>query len=110
MNLDFFETYGAAVAAVVGGIGVKIVDKLFNKRVEDRGEASLIRTELRTEITSLRAELDEWKTDADDWRSKYYEQVEENLKLLAEVEFLKSEIRTLKLEFEQFSNGSKPKE
>jgi polyhydroxyalkanoate synthesis regulator phasin len=95
-NLDGLDTWASALAAILGGVGVKVIDKLMSKRNEHFSEATRIREELRLEITSLRLELDEWKSDADEWRIKYYSQVEENLKTLSEMEHLRSEVAALK--------------
>jgi wobble nucleotide-excising tRNase len=95
-NFEGFDTWASAIAAILGGVGVKIIDKLMSKRNEHFLEATRIREELRLEITSLREELDEWKVEADEWRTKYYEQVEENLKALSEMEMLRADVSALK--------------
>lgn len=95
MQFDLIDTYASAIAAIFGGVGVKIFEKLMSKRSEQFMEASRIREELRIEITSLREELEEWKKEADEWRTKYYERVEENLQIKGELEMLRTEVQSL---------------
>lgn len=76
---DFFETYGAAIAAILGGIGVKIIDKMLTKRSETFLEGAKIRDELRSENTLLRQELEQLEADRNDWREKFYAAVEAHI-------------------------------
>lgn len=77
---------------------------MLNRRTEDLSEASRIREELRKEITSLRDELEEWKSEADEWRTKYYAKVEENLKMVTELELLRVDVITLQRQLAQLTN------
>ncbi len=109
MSLSFLESYPtviAGIAALFGGVGVKIFEKSLNKRATEFAEAGLIREELRREIAALRVEMalrrnetDEWRKETHIWRVTYYEKVEENLKLIAEIELLKSDISSLRKKF-----------
>lgn len=97
MNFEAADTYAAAIAAVFGGMGVKILEKLMSKRSEQFLEATKLRDELRTENSLLRAELEQRREEADAWRSRYYEQVEENLVLNQNSESFRLEIQRLKI-------------
>lgn len=77
MELDTINAVAAIVAALFGGVGVKILEKLMNKNSEHFLEGSMIREELRKERDALRLEVDELQKQVDSWRGKYYEQVEE---------------------------------
>lgn len=105
MNLDFIDTYASALAAILGGIGVKIIEKLLSRRSEKFNEAKSIREELRQEIISLREELETWRNEAEEWRNKYYDKVEINLKMISEIEGLRAEIRLLQDKINSLSNG-----
>ena len=76
---DFLETYGAAVAAILGGIGVKIIDKMLTKRSETFLEGSKMRDELRSENTLLRQELEQLELERNEWREKFYAAVESHI-------------------------------
>lgn len=81
MDWDFFETYGAVISAVVGGLGIKIIDKMLSKRSETYVEAAKIREDLRAENVILRQENTALELDRDHWREKYYSHVEQVLHL-----------------------------
>jgi len=91
MNVEGIDTYAAAFAAIVGGAGVKILEKMMSKRSEQFSEGTKIREELRAEITVLRKEVDDTAKDVDIWRGKYYEQMDENLKLAKQNDSLQLE-------------------
>jgi chromosome segregation ATPase len=95
-RFGFVETWAAAFAAVFGGIGVKVIEKLLSKRSEEFRENLRLREELRAENTSLRKQLDAQKIETADWREKYYERAEENLGLKASLETLRSEFESYK--------------
>lgn len=107
MQFDLIDTYASVLSAVFGGVGVKVLEKIINKRSEQFMEASRIREELRTELTYLREELEGWKRETDDWRGRYYEKVEENIKMITEIENLRNELHSLQAKFTQFTTGSK---
>ena len=76
---DFFQTYGAAIAAILGGIGVKIIDKMLTKRSETFLEGAKLRDELRSENTFLRQEVEQLELDRNEWREKFYAAVEAHI-------------------------------
>ena len=89
---DFLDTYGAAVAAILGGIGVKIIDKMLTKRSETFLEGSKIRDELRSENNLLRQELEQLELERNEWREKFYSAVESHI-LELENQHLKDDTR-----------------
>ena len=84
---DFLNTYVAALAAILGGIGVKIIDKMLTKRSETFLEGSKIRDELRSENTTLRQELEQLEADRNEWREKFYGAVESHISELERQHF-----------------------
>lgn len=99
MSLNILDTYAAAIAALFGGIGVKIIEKLMSKRSEQFLEGTKIREELRQEITSLKKDVDASSKSSDEWREKYYQKVEENLELSQEIDTLQNEIVKIRNQF-----------
>jgi hypothetical protein len=97
MSFNVIDTYAAAFAAVFGGIGVKVLDKLMSKRSEQFLEATKIREELRAEVVSLRKEVDDMQVEVDVWREKYYDQMNQNLILNQIGETLRIEIQRLQM-------------
>lgn len=106
MPFEIFEASAAVLAALFGGLGVKLLEKLMSKKSEAFTEATQLREELRTEKAILRAEADEWKDEADKWREKYYDAVEENLQLNQQFESLRLEYFRLKMTLGLPTSGS----
>jgi hypothetical protein len=73
------DTYGAAIAAILGGLGVRMLDKMLTKRSETFLEATKIRDELRSENTLLRRDLEFIEVERNEWREKYYAAVEAHI-------------------------------
>lgn len=93
-EIDLFSpgTATAGVIAVVGGIVLKVVEKLWvTKSVVD--EHSTLRKELREELDTVKDELHKLQEEIDEWREKYYHQVETTNELLFEVSVLKAKLR-----------------
>lgn len=94
MDLELFSpsTTFAGIAAVVGGLLLKLIEKLWvSKTVVD--EHSILRKELREELDAVKTELNQIKQEVDEWREKYYSQVETTNELLFEVSVLKARLR-----------------
>lgn len=106
MAFEMFEATAAVTAALFGGIGVKVLEKMMNKKSEAFSDATQIRDELRIEIANLRKEADEWKEEADEFRGKYYESIEENIQLNQQFESLRLEYQRLKLAYDAHVSGS----
>lgn len=103
--LEFLDKYSALLAALGGGVGVKFIDKVLSRRSEQFQEATQIRGELWTEVAQLRATVDEWRQEADTWRAKYWEQVQENVTVRAELEQLRVEFDALKQRLDSPGNA-----
>lgn len=91
----FENSYAAIIAAVFGGVGVRLLDKVLSRRSENFSEASTIRKELRDEVEGLRETMIALREEADSWRSKYWEEIEEGVKRVAEISHLKTTIAEL---------------
>lgn len=85
-------TATAGLIALIGGIVLKIVEKIWvTKSVVD--EQSTLRKELRDELDAVKEELHQLQKEIDEWREKYYHQVETTNELLFEVSVLKARLR-----------------
>lgn len=67
-----WEAIIAAMAAIFGGVGLKIVESLINRGKTKVDVATQIRDELRIEINSLRKEMREAEQRLDTTRKMYY--------------------------------------
>lgn len=91
-NFSLLESsYAAIAAALFGGVGVRLLDKLLTRRSENFNEGSAIRKELREELETLRHENEAIRQEADMWRAKYWTQVEENVQNVADINALRAE-------------------
>lgn len=85
-------TATAGVIALIGGVLIKVIEKLWvSKSVVD--EYSTLRKELREELDAVKEELSQLQNEIDEWREKYYHQVETTNELLFEVSVLKARLR-----------------
>jgi uncharacterized coiled-coil DUF342 family protein len=86
------EAAKAGIAVIIGGVFLKLVEKLWmSKTVVD--EHAILRRELREELDAVRSELAGLREEVDEWREKYYHQVETTNELLYEVSVLKSRLQ-----------------
>lgn len=70
-------TWIALVAALFGGAGLKIIEKILNRGQEEDDIATKLRAELRQDIERHRQRADEAEDEADKWRDRYYKLQEE---------------------------------
>lgn len=84
-----------SVAAVLGGIGFKIIERFLNSK-EFVNEHTALRLELREELNSVKEEVESLKGEADKWRERYYEQLELNTRLQIEIAQLRLELEEYK--------------
>lgn len=83
---ELTPTWIALFGTLMGGVGLKIVEHWLNRSKVRDDAATQIRTELRTEIQSLKQELSEAESDLDKWRGKYYELMDQFIKVKGELE------------------------
>ena len=75
------EATTAGVAALIGGVFLKLIEKLWlSKTVVD--EHAVLRKELREELDAVKEEIASLRDEVDEWREKYYSQVETTNELL----------------------------
>lgn len=90
------EAIVAAIAAVVGGISVKLFDRWFarsdQREIDSRVSSDQIRKELWDEIHKLRDDILKVHKELDLWRDKYYQLVAENLSLEKRISDLTGEL------------------
>jgi predicted nuclease with TOPRIM domain len=86
MGMAVNEAYLALAGAVFGGGGLKVIEYWLTKsKVKDDSAASF-RTELREEVKNLREELRKVEDDLDKWRGKYYELMDQFIKVKGELD------------------------
>jgi uncharacterized coiled-coil DUF342 family protein len=96
------EATTAGVAAIVGGVVLKLIEKLWlSKTVVD--EHAVLRKELREELDAVKDEIASLREEVDEWREKYYSQVETTNELLFEVSVLKTRLRKYESDSGEFS-------
>jgi seryl-tRNA synthetase len=66
------DPFIALVAALFGGVGLKIIESLLNRSNAKNDLQAQMRSELRTDVISLKDELDEIENRLDEWKKKYY--------------------------------------
>ena len=91
----------ALIGTVLGGVGLKFVEHWLSRSKVRDDTASQLRAELRTEIQGLKTELNNVESDLDKWRSKYYELMDNFIKV-------KSELETAMRRLQQNSNSQSP--
>lgn len=67
----------AGIFTLLGGVGLKVVEKFMNKNVEKRDD----RKEFREQIEGLQKRLDEVEKEVTFWRNRFYEEQEDNATL-----------------------------
>lgn len=90
----------ALIGTVLGGVGLKFVEHWLSRSKVRDDTASQLRSELRTEIQGLKTELNNVESDLDKWRGKYYELMDNFIKVKSELEMA---MRTL-----QQNNNNQP--
>lgn len=90
----------ALIGTIFGGAGVKLAEKLLNRKRERHDLAADIREELRKDLESVRLELQrtaealkEARNDLDGWKEKYYTLLEEMINLKTKIEISAQEVR-----------------
>jgi chromosome segregation ATPase len=76
----------ALIGTVLGGVGLKFVEHWLSRSKVRDDTASQLRNELRAEIQGLKQELNNVETDLDKWRGKYYELMDNFIKVKSELE------------------------
>lgn len=76
----------ALIGTILGGVGLKFVEHWLSRSKVRDDTASQLRAELRTEIQGLKTELNNVESDLDKWRGKYYELMDNFIKVKSELE------------------------
>lgn len=62
----------ALIAAIFGGVGLKVVESVLNRSKVKNDLETQMRAELRGDVIVLKEELDKIENDLDLWKKKYY--------------------------------------
>ena len=91
INIFSNEAATAGAAAIIGGVFLKLIEKLWlSKTVVD--EHAVLRKELREELDAVKDEIASLREEVDEWREKYYHQVELTTTLQVQVNGLRCEL------------------
>lgn len=91
----------ALIGTLLGGVGLKFVEHWLSRSKVRDDTAAQLRNELRTEIQGLKTELNNVESDLDKWRGKYYELMDNFIKV-------KSELETAMRQLQQNNNQPPP--
>jgi peptidoglycan hydrolase CwlO-like protein len=92
LNIFSPEILIAGTSVIIGGIFLKLVEKLWmSKTVVD--EHAVLRKELREELDAVKREIKILQDEVDTWRERYYEQVEVTNELSFEISILKTKLK-----------------
>lgn len=83
---ELTPTWIALFGTLMGGVGLKVVEHWLSRSKVRDDAAMQIRSELRTEIQSLKQELNNAEADLDKWRGKYYELMDQFIRVKGELE------------------------
>jgi uncharacterized coiled-coil DUF342 family protein len=95
MDTNLVDNWASILAAIFGGVGIKILDKLFSPK-DVLNESKTIRVELRKELVGLREEREASRKEADEWRTKFWREIEENSNLVSQISILQAELENLR--------------
>jgi predicted nuclease with TOPRIM domain len=84
--MEINSAYLALAGAVFGGAGLEVIRKWLSRSKEKDDSATQFRTELREEVKNLRAELRQVEDDLEKWRDKYYELMDQFIKVKGELD------------------------
>lgn len=62
----------ALIAAIFGGVGLKVVEFVLGRSKSKTDIASEMRAELRSDVLTLKEELDQIEASLELWKKKYY--------------------------------------
>ena len=91
----------AAVAAMIGGIGVKVVERYWGHQDRALDDAASIRKELRDELADMRLESKEWQ-------EKYFIKANRVVELESEVRALRLDVKRLQNRIDEITPHVKP--
>jgi hypothetical protein len=66
------QIWVALISAVLGGVGLKLIDTFFLSKEKKADVASEFRDELREEMKAQREEIKLLRADIDKWKLRYY--------------------------------------
>lgn len=94
--------------AIIGALGIKLIEKLFRMNRRESSEAREIRRELKEEIKNLNLKIESVHSDLDHWKGKYYRLSEENAVLKIKCNTLETTIMNLLSKVNGNSNRGRP--
>ncbi len=87
----------ALIGALLGGSGLKVVEYWLTRSRAKEDSATAMRNELREEVRGLREELRLAEDELDKWRGKYYELMEQLMKVKGDLAEALRRVQSLNL-------------
>lgn len=75
----------ALAGTICGGVGLKVAEHWLGRNRVRADDATQIRDELRTEITTQREEIKQLEKSVDDWKREYYDLRDKYIQLQTEL-------------------------
>jgi hypothetical protein len=85
MSAEIGAAWLALIGATFGGAGLKFIEYYLSRGKAKDDTATVLRAELRTEVTQLRSELVRVETELDSWKGKYYDLLDQFFNLKKEL-------------------------
>jgi hypothetical protein len=79
----------ALIGTVVGGAGLKVIEKALSRGGDQVDLATKMRAELRSEVTTLKEEIRHVEKDLDLWKEKYFLLLQDYLEVKSKVDMQK---------------------
>jgi len=86
MNLDYTAVVIAVFAAILSGMGTAVIAGLRDNRKEKIRRAERDQDHLKLEVKDLKIELYKIERELTEWKDKYYNTIQELIKVKSELE------------------------
>ena len=86
MNLDYTAVVIAVLAAILSGMGTAVIAGLRDNRKEKIRRAERDQDHLKLEVKDLKIELYKIERELTEWKDKYYNTIQELIKVKSELE------------------------
>ena len=73
------DIWVAAIASLLGGIGLKLTEWLLSKKQKEQEDVKDARLELQHRYDNAEKKIEELKKEVDLWRRKYYDLLEDRI-------------------------------
>lgn len=75
----------ALIGTLMGGAGLKFIEKFLARGTEKQDFATKMRDELRTDLNTTKEEVRQLEKEIDQWKEKYFLLLQEHLEVRSQV-------------------------